>query len=57
MEKYTSSAYTLDRIIATKTQIIRTTTESGSTVEVAMVSNEGVVGLSTILKNRVIPTK
>jgi CRP-like cAMP-binding protein len=31
------------------------TTESGSTVEVAMVGNEGVVGLSTILKNRVIP--
>jgi CRP-like cAMP-binding protein len=30
-------------------------TESGSTIEVAMVGNEGVVGFSTILKNRVIP--
>ena len=33
------------------------TTDSGSTVEVAMVGNEGVVGLSTILKNRVIPNE
>jgi CRP-like cAMP-binding protein len=31
------------------------TTESGATVEVAMVGNEGIVGLSTILKNCVIP--
>lgn len=31
------------------------TTETGSTVEVAMVGNEGVVGLPVILKNRTIP--
>ena len=31
------------------------TTETGSTVEVAMVGNEGIVGLSVILKNRMIP--
>ena len=31
------------------------TTENGSTMEVAMVGNEGVVGLPVILKNRVIP--
>lgn len=31
------------------------TTESGSTVEVAMVGNEGLIGLSVIFKNRMIP--
>ena len=31
------------------------TTETGSTIEVAMVSNEGVVGLPVILRNRIIP--
>ena len=31
------------------------TTETGSTVEVAMVGNEGVVGLPVILKNSMIP--
>ena len=31
------------------------TTETGSTVEVAMVGNEGIVGLPVILKNRMIP--
>src|SRR5215207_396814 len=31
------------------------TTETGSTVEVAMVGNEGIVGLPVILKNKVIP--
>jgi CRP-like cAMP-binding protein len=31
------------------------TTETGSTVEVAMVGNEGIVGLSVILKNKMIP--
>jgi CRP-like cAMP-binding protein len=31
------------------------TTETGSTVEVAMVSNEGIVGLHVVLKNSMIP--
>jgi CRP-like cAMP-binding protein len=31
------------------------TTESGSTIEVAMIGREGVVGLPVILQNRVIP--
>ena len=31
------------------------TTETGSTVEVAMVGNEGIVGLPFILKNKMIP--
>ena len=31
------------------------TTESGSTIEVAMVGNEGVVGLPVILRNRMTP--
>src|SRR6185369_13272622 len=31
------------------------TTEAGSTVEVAMVGNEGIIGLPVILKNRMIP--
>jgi CRP-like cAMP-binding protein len=31
------------------------TTETGSTIEVAMVGNEGVVGLPVILRNRIIP--
>ena len=31
------------------------TTETGSTVEVAMVGNEGIIGLSVILKNKMIP--
>src|SRR5215208_5366324 len=31
------------------------TTEAGSTVEVAMVGNEGIVGLPVVLKNRMIP--
>lgn len=31
------------------------TTETGSTVEVAMVGNEGIVGLPVILKNKMIP--
>jgi CRP-like cAMP-binding protein len=31
------------------------TTETGSTIEVAMVGNEGIVGLSVILRNRIIP--
>lgn len=31
------------------------TTETGSTVEVAMVGNEGIIGLPVILKNRMIP--
>src|ERR1051325_10819221 len=31
------------------------TTETGLTVEVAMVGNEGIVGLPVILKNRMIP--
>jgi CRP-like cAMP-binding protein len=31
------------------------TTETGSSVEVAMVGNEGIVGLPVILKNRMIP--
>ena len=31
------------------------TTAAGSTVEVAMVGNEGIVGLPVILKNRMIP--
>src|SRR5215217_1759799 len=31
------------------------TTETGSTVEVAMVGNEGIVGLPVILKNSMIP--
>lgn len=31
------------------------TTETGSTVEVSMVSNEGIVGLPVVLKNRMIP--
>jgi len=31
------------------------TTETGSTVEVAMVSNEGIVGLQVVLKNSMIP--
>jgi CRP-like cAMP-binding protein len=31
------------------------TTETGSTVEVAMVGNEGVIGLPVILKNRMMP--
>jgi len=34
---------------------LRSTTETGSTVEVAMVGNEGIVGLPVILKNRMIP--
>lgn len=32
-----------------------TTTETGSTIEVAMVGNEGLVGLPVILRNRIIP--
>ena len=32
-----------------------TTTETGSTIEVAMVGNEGIEGLPLILKNRIIP--
>jgi len=31
------------------------TTETGSTVEVAMVGNEGIIGLPVILKNKLIP--
>jgi len=31
------------------------TTETGSTVEVAMVGNEGIIGLPVILKNKMIP--
>ena len=31
------------------------TTESGSTVEIAMVGNEGIIGLPVILKNKMIP--
>lgn len=31
------------------------TTENGSTMEVAMVGNEGIVGVPVVLKNRVIP--
>jgi CRP-like cAMP-binding protein len=31
------------------------TTETGSTIEIAMVGNEGVVGLPVILRNRIIP--
>src|SRR5690349_20920023 len=31
------------------------TTETGSTVAVAMVGNEGIIGLPVILKNRMIP--
>ena len=31
------------------------TTEAGSTVEVAMVGNEGIIGLPVILKNRIFP--
>lgn len=31
------------------------TTETGSTIEVAMVGNEGIVGLPVILRNRIIP--
>jgi CRP-like cAMP-binding protein len=31
------------------------TTESGATIEVAMVGNEGIVGLPVILRNRMIP--
>ena len=31
------------------------TTENGSTMEVAMVGNEGIVGVPAVLKNRVIP--
>ena len=31
------------------------TTETGSTIEVAMLGNEGVVGLPIVLKNRIIP--
>ena len=31
------------------------TTETGSTIEVAMVGNEGIVGVPVILRNRVIP--
>src|SRR5215207_5241278 len=31
------------------------TTESGATVEVAMVGNEGIIGLPVILKNKMIP--
>ena len=31
------------------------TTETGSTVEVAMVGNEGIIGLPVVLKNRMIP--
>ncbi len=31
------------------------TTETGSTIEVAMVGNEGIVGLPVILRNRTIP--
>lgn len=34
---------------------LRSTTETGSTVEVAMVGNEGMIGLSVILKNTLIP--
>ena len=30
-------------------------TETGSTVEVAMVGNEGIVGLPVVLKNRIFP--
>jgi CRP-like cAMP-binding protein len=31
------------------------TTEAGSTVEVAMIGNEGIIGLPVILKNKMIP--
>ena len=34
---------------------LRSTTETGATIEVASVGNEGIVGLPVILKNRMIP--
>ena len=44
-------AYFLDSGLLT----FLSTTETGSTIEVAMVGNEGLVGLPVILRNRIIP--